>query len=82
MKRDTERRLQALENNSTDHISRLPFIDYLGMTDYSNGEWDELHHDSTITVVRHRGSGDIRGVYRDRRSDDELAEAGGNLAYL
>ena len=81
MKRETERRLQALENNSTDHISRLLLIDYIGLDDYDNGDWTEIHHDSTVTVLKHSETGEIRGVYRDRRTDAEIVAQGGYLAY-
>lgn len=81
MRRDIERRLAALEVRTLDHISRLPTVDYLGVTKYDDGEWDEVYFDSTVTVVRHK-SGEIRGYYRNRLSEEVLIEAGGDLAYL
>jgi len=76
------KRLSALEDGGTDWISKLEFIDYDGLDDYENGDWDEVFFDDFITVVKHKDSGEVRGHYFDRRSIDEIVAAGGNLAFL
>jgi hypothetical protein len=77
-------RLETLESTSVDWISRLPTIDYdVGLSDYTDeSEWEEVHHDQTVTVYRNRKTGEVRGVYNDRRSDEEIQGEGGNLEYL
>lgn len=82
MKTGIEKRLSDLEDGGTDWISRLGFIDYDGLDDYENGDWDEIFFDDFITVVRHTESGEVRGYYYDRRTIEEIVEAGGNLAFL
>ena len=83
MRAGIENRLSDLEDRGTDWISKLEFIDY-GLTDidYENGDWDEVFFDDFVTVVRHTESGEIRGYYNDRRTTEEIVEAGGNLAFL
>ena len=76
------RRLDEIEARETDWIAKLNVIDYIGLTNYSDGNWDELYFDETITVVRNKNSGEIRGIFADRRTDDEIRAAGGDLAYL
>ena len=82
MKKDIEKRIGEIEDSGTDWISRLKFIDYLGLTDYQDGNWEDVHHDDTVTVYRNIETGEIRGVYADRRTDNEIVEQGGDLAYL
>ena len=83
MKRETERRLAAIEN-SLDWTAHLDVFDsgYLESCDYPNDEWEELHFDDFNTAVRHRATGEIRGYYFDRRSDAAIERAGGNLEFL
>ena len=82
MKTGIEKRLSDLEDGGTDWISKLEFIDYDGLDDYENGDWDEVFFDDFVTVVRHTESGEVRGYYYDRRTIEEIVEAGGNLAFL
>ena len=83
MKADIKRRLAEIEMMSkTDWFSQLSTVDYFGMEDYEDGSWQELHYDETITVLRNKQSGEVRGVYHDRRTDDEIEAAGGDLAYV
>lgn len=83
MRSDLKKRLAAIESGSTDWISRLEVIDYLPLENYADGSnWQEVHHDQTVTVYRHRDSGEVRGVYADRRSDRQKQDAGGNLEFL
>jgi len=49
---------------------------------YENDEWKELHYDNFITVVQHKETNEIRGYYRDRRSDEEILGEGLSLEYL
>ena len=81
MKRNIRQRLDDIESRETDWAAKLDIVDYIGLEDYEDGNWEELHFDQTITVVRNRHTGKIRGVYNDRRSDDEYPP-GANLAYL
>ena len=76
------RRLDEIEERETDWISKLNVIDYIGLTDYDNGSWEEVHHDSTVTVMRNKVTGEVRGVYNDRRTDQEIIAEGGNLEFL
>ncbi len=82
MRASIEKRLSDLEDGGTDWISKLEFIDYDGLDDYENGDWDEVFNDDFVTVVRHTESGEVRGYYNDRRTIEEIVEAGGNLAFL
>ncbi len=82
MRRNIRQRLDEIEARETDWIAKMNVIDYIGLTDYDDGTWEEVHHDQTITVLRNRNSGEVRGVYNDRRSDDEIRAMGGDLAYL
>ena len=82
MTRDVEKRIAALESQKLDWISRLQFIDYLGLDDYDSGEWIERYREPTITVFENTETGEVRGVYLDRRSEDEILPEGGNPAYL
>ncbi len=81
MKEGFKKRLDEIETAKQDWVADLEDVDYLGLEDYDNGEWEELHFDQTITVVRHKVTGKIRGVYNDRRSIDEYPE-GADFAYL
>ena len=82
MRRNIRQRLDEIEARETDWIAKLNVIDYIGLTDYDDGTWEEVHHDQTITVLRNKNSGEVRGVYNDRRSDEEIIAMGGDLAYL
>ena len=82
MKASIEKRLSDIEDGGTDWISKLSFIDYDGIDDYNNGDWDEIFFDDYVTVVKHKETGEIRGHYFDRRTIEEIVEAGGNLAFL
>ena len=82
MRASIEKRLSDLEDGGTDWISKLEFIDYDGIDDYENGDWDEVFFDDFVTVVRHIESGEVRGYYNDRRTVEEMVEAGGLLAFL
>ena len=80
--KDFKKRLEQIEALETDWAAQLDIIDYLGLCDYDNGEWVEVHHDNFITVLKNKITGEIRGVYNDRRSDEEIIAMGGDLAYL
>lgn len=82
MKKDIEKRVGVLESAGTDWISRLKYIDYVGMSDYDDADWEEVHHENPITVFRHIESGEIRGVYMDRRTDEQILAEGGSLEFL
>lgn len=83
MKRETERRLDAIEGRTSDWAAILPTIDYGVLeTNYNNGDWEELHFDKIITAVRHRKTGEVRGYYRDRRTYEQMESEGGNLEFL
>jgi hypothetical protein len=82
MKSDFKKRLEQIETAKQDWVADLDDVDYLGLEDYENGEWEELHFDSIITVVRNKTTGEIRGYYNDRRTDEEIIAMGGDLAYL
>ena len=82
MRRNIRQRLDEIEARETDWIAKLNVIDYIGLTDYDNGSWEEVHHDQTITVLRNKETGEVRGIYWDRRTDAEIKAMGGNLAYL
>lgn len=82
MRSNIVKRLSALEDGGTDWISKLEFIDYDGLDDYENGDWDEVFFDDFVTVVKHRENGEVRGYYNDRRTIDEIVAAGGLLAFL
>ena len=80
--KDFKKRLEQIETKTQDWAAQLDIVDYLGLTDYENGEWEEVFFDNFITVVRHRITGEIRGVYNDRRTGEEIIAMGGDLAYL
>ena len=84
MKREIEKRLDALQLKSPDWTQHLETIDgcYLDAGDYPDDVWDELYFDKFVTAVRHRTTGEIRGYCRDRRSHEEMEADGGNLEYL
>ena len=82
MRKDFEKRLVAVEDRTLDWATKLDFVDYVGLTNYEDGNWEELHFDRTITVLRHRVTNEIRGVYADRRTDEEILSEGGSLEYL
>ena len=82
MRKDIDKRLSEIEAKGTDWLSQLKFVDYDSLEDYTSNEWEELHYERPIAVVRNRESGEVRGFYSDRRTDAEIVAAGGNLAYL
>ncbi len=82
MKADIKRRLDEIESTHTDWAVQLDFVDYIGLEDYEDGNWEELHYDQIITVVRNIHTGKVHGVYNDRRSDAEITATVGSLAYL
>ena len=82
MKADIKRRLDEIETATTDWAVQLEFVDYIGLEDYEDGNWEKLHHDQFITVVTNIHTGKVRGVYDDRRSDAEIMATVGSLAYL
>jgi hypothetical protein len=79
-----KQRLDAVEGRSIDHIAQLSVIDYVGLEDYEESDdWIEVDGgDETVTVYWNRKTGEFRGVYNDRRTDDEKLAAGGKLEYL
>ena len=82
MKANIKNRLNEIETIQTDWAAQLDFVDYIGLEDYEDGNWEELHHDQFITVVRNIHTGKVHGVYNDRRSDAEIMATVGSLAYL
>lgn len=83
MRKDLESRLATIEGERNDWISRLQTIDYLnGLDDYAVDEWEPVFNDDFITVIRSRVTGEVKGVYWDRRGDDEILSRGGNLEFL
>ena len=81
MKVDIKRRVEEIEMLTEDWAADLDFVDYVGLEDYDDGNWKEIFFDDTITVVRNLHTGEIRGIYNDRRTDAEIVAAGGDLAY-
>ncbi len=84
MRERTKQRLAALEARSIDHIASLEVIDYTGLEDYEESDdWIEVDGgDETVTVFWNRKTSEFRGVYRDRRTDQQKRDAGGNLEFL
>ena len=71
--KEIKRRLDEIEITSkTDWIAKLNIVDYIGTDDYLDKRWTEVWHDQTLTVLKNRETGKVRGVYSDRRSDDEI----------
>lgn len=81
MRSTIRKRLEQIETEKRDWAAQLDVVDYIGLDDYEDGNWEELHFDQTITVVRNKTTGEIRGYYNDRRSEDEYPE-GADFAYL
>ncbi len=82
MKADIKRRLDEIEAREMDWFSKLLIVDYDHVLDhYSKDEWQEVHVDGSITVVKHRQTGEVRGIFADRRTDDEIRAMGGDPAY-
>ena len=52
MKEDIKRRLAEIEMSKTDWAGQLDIVDYIGIEDYEDGNWKELHFDQFLTVVR------------------------------
>ena len=83
MKASIKNRLDEIEMATEDWAAKLDIVDYDWiLDDYSDKRWDELHNDDTITVLRNKETREVRGIYKDRRTDAEIKEMGGNLAYL
>ena len=83
MRRNIRQRLDEIEARETDFVAKLDIVDYDWiLDDYSKDEWQEVHVDGSITVVKHRQTGEVRGLFADRRSDYEIRAMGGDLAYL
>jgi len=82
MKRNFDSRLNRLEQVTNDWAARLDCVDYLGLCDYNDGNWIDLHHEGHITVLRNQETNEIRGVYEDRRGNAEIVAQGGKLQYL
>lgn len=84
MKKETERRLAELESGGTDWFNSLSYVDYGvdGINYADSDEWQEVHFDQTVTVYRNNETDEVRGVYQDRRTEEEIVAQGGNLAYL
>lgn len=84
MKREIEKRLDAIEAKGPDWTQHLENIDgcYLDAADYPDDVWEEIFFDDFVTAVRHRATGEIRGYCFDRRSHAEMEAAGGKLEYL
>ena len=85
MKRETEKRLDAIELKGPDWTRHLETIDcdYLGDCDPPDDDvWEEIFFDKFVTAIRHRATGEIRGYCRDRRSHAEMEADGGNLEFL
>ncbi len=81
LKANIRKRLADIESLTTDWAADLDIVDYIGLTDYSDGTWGELYIDGTITVMRNKKTQEVRGVYCDRRTDEEIIAIGGNPAY-
>ena len=82
MREDFKKRLEYLESKTYNWAAKLDMVDYVGITDYDDGSWKEIHNDEFLTVVQNIETGEIRGVYQDRRTDAEIKSIGGDLAYL
>ena len=83
MRRNIRQRLDEIEARETDFVAKLHIVDYDWiLDDYSKDEWQEVHVDGSITVVKHRQTGEGRGIFADRRTDAEIRQSGGDLAYL
>lgn len=63
-----------------DWIKRIP-LDYLGNFQITP-EWERVYRDGSVVVLRHTETGEIQGVFEDQRTDDEIVEQGGDLAFL
>ena len=82
MKASFKNRLDEIEAVTSDWAAKLKVIDYDWiLDDYSEDRWEEVWHDDTITVLRNKETGEVRGIWNDRRSDDEIKAIGGDLAY-
>lgn len=83
MKRELENRLDDIELKGPDWTTHLAIIDcdYLDDAEYPDEEWEELHFDDFVTAIRHRVTGEIRGYYFDRRTDEQMESDGGNLEF-
>ena len=83
MRSSFTKRLDEIEARETDFVAKLDIVDYdWELADYDDGAWEKVHVDGSITVVKHRQTGEVRGIFADRRTDDEIRAAGGDLAYL
>ncbi len=83
MRASIKNRLDEIETATEDWAAKLDVIDYDWiLDDYSDKRWTEVWHDQTITVLRNKETGEVRGIWNDRRTDVEIKAMGGDLAYL
>ena len=82
MREDFKKRLAYLESRTKDWAAKLDVVDYASIANYADGSWTEIHFDQTLTVVQNIETGEIRGVYQDRRTDAERKSIGGDLDYM
>ena len=83
MRSNLRKRLDEIEARETDFVGKLNIVDYDWiLDDYEDGNWEEVHVSGSITVLRNKKTGEIRGIFADRRTDEEIISAGGTLAYL
>lgn len=81
MKSSLKKRLSVLESVTADKFAGID-IDYLnGLEDYPDADWEVVDFDYCFTILRNIQSGQIQGVYNDRRTEDEYPE-GADFAYL
>ena len=85
MKRETEKRLDAVQLTGADWTQHLAIIDcdYLGDRDPPDEDiWEEIFFDNFVTAIRHRATGEVRGYCFDRRTHEKMKADGGDLAFL
>ena len=56
------RRLDEIEARETDWASKLDIVDYIGLCNYADGSWVEIHFDEILTVLRNKVSGEVPGL--------------------
>ena len=81
MRKEIERRLQALETHDQEWVAKLQAVDYGVLSDYNDDEWEEIYFEQPFAVYRHRVTKEVRASYEDRRSDEEVLQDGGNLEF-
>lgn len=81
MKSRLKNRLSVLELDIPDKFAGI-HIDYLnGLEDYPDDEWEVVDFDYCFTILQNINTGQVQGVYADRRTNAEIEAVGGNLAY-